>query len=385
MSSHEHVFAVFDISSSSVAGAHVLSRADTCPNALILTSVRIDAVVTDDINIQRFITQANRSLEQVISTIRAQDVHKPSHIQISLASPWYSTETRIISYRSEKPFICTKKLVESLVDAEIADIKKTDGPFGSYGKESVIIEKQLSGIKLNGYLTHEPYDKKATELQCTLTVTIAPKKVLDLFSDTLRRSYGARPIRFTTGAFTAFIVARDRLPIEEACMIVDVGEEVTDVAFVTAGMLAYQHSFPVGTFGLYRALAKEGGDMVTESKALLEAYRINKVAPQTKKRIERAILAYSKEWQKGLQQVLETGHYGWRVPHQILLMVNERFETIMTSVLVKDPIIKHSCGAVEPRITYIDESTLGTAIGTVSHEHIDIPIATTALFAQRLV
>ncbi len=385
MSSHEHVFAVFDISSSSVGGAHVLLRKEVCPNALMLASSRVESVISEDIDIKRFVGKTTGALEQVIADIHTRDLHKPSVVQVVLASPWYTSQTRTITYRKDKPFTCTKKFIESLIDAEIAHIMQSDGPFGPYGKESLIIEKQISGIKLNGYLTHTPYGKQATTLECTLIVTIAPKGILDVFTDTIKRAYGARPIRYTTGAFTTFIVGRDRLPIESTCMIVDVGEEVTDVAFVKDGMLAYQHSFPVGTFGLYRALAKQGSDIIHESRALLEGYRLGKVAPQTKKRVERAITTYSKEWQKGLEQVLETGHYGWCIPHQILLVAHERFEAIYTGVIQKDPIIKHSCGRIEPIVIYVDESTLGTAIGVSDHMPIDIPLAIGAVFAERLV
>ena len=385
--SHKHngVFALYDISSSSVAGAHVLVHHETCPSTTLLASVRSETMIRDDINIERFVADTNTRLQDVVNQVRAADVHHPSFIQVVLASPWYTAQTRTIIYKKEVPFTCTSKLIESLVDAEIKHVlAETEGPFGTYGEESLIVEKQLSGIKLNGYLTHTPYGKKTLTIEFSLILTIAPKRILETFTDTLKRSYGVRAIRYTTNTFSTFVVMRDRLSVEHACVVIDVGEEITDVAFVKGGTVLYQHSFPMGTFGLYRALGKHDIDVINESQSILEAYRLGKLTPTVRRKVEKSIQHYTDKWQEGFRGIIEQGSFGYCLPEQLLVSVDPRFELLFARMISEDPFIKYKCAADDINLIYLNDSVLASDVSTVDHVAIDSSLVVGALFAERM-
>jgi hypothetical protein len=176
-----NVLAVYDISSSSVAGAHVV-RTDAAP--VMLASARTNIPLQDDINMSRFVEEGVKHLGQIVEQIKAKDAHHPTHIQVILASPWYVSQTRTIVYKQEKAFTCTSKLVDGLVDREVEAILAEGGSFGS---DSVVVEKQISSILLNGYETSTPFGKHATSLELFLSVTVAPKPVLERFTDVLQR------------------------------------------------------------------------------------------------------------------------------------------------------------------------------------------------------
>lgn len=376
------VFAVYDISSSSVAGAHVLQDEN---KKVFLASARSDAPLQEDMDIKRFVDDTVKHLDQIITKIRKADHHQPDYIQVILASPWYSSQTRTIIFNKDTAFLCTQKMVDDLIEKEIKHILKNEkGSFGEYGKDSFIVEKQISQIRLNGYDTSAPYGKKAKSLELFLTITIAPKPILDRFKEVISRGYGDRKIGFTTSPFATYVALRDTMIIEKECVVIDVGEEVTDVAFIKGDIMLYQHSFPVGTYALYRTLSKNGSHTYNEAAAMLESFRHKKLSTQSSKSVNDAIAAYTKEWQMAFRQVLDEGQYGFCLPANCLITADPRFEDILVTVIKTDPFIQHSCSQGVINATFTDKS-LFKNISSVDTSEIDIPLATAAVYTEHII
>jgi len=380
--------AVFDISSSSVGGAHALvkkgAQGDNKEIVSILSQSRVDSSLQEDINIERFVAETLKGIESVATTIRKEDVHHPEYIQIVLASPWYSSQTRTITYTKKTPFVCTEKFVNSLIDKEIEHIieNETDR-FGILGKEYSIVEKQISLIKLNGYVTHAAYGKRATSIELYLTVTIAPKKVLEQFTDLIRRIYGTRKVGVTTSAYTTFVTTRDQVHSEHNAVIVDIGEEITDVAFVKDQLFLYQHSFPVGTYELYRKVAEITGSEFTEVQSQLEGYRLQKLSRRTSTAIDKAVVSFVENWQKGLQGIVDQGHYGFALPTAWYVVVDPKFEQIITTALTSDAYLAHK--AHSPIVVRMVTAETLSLVKGVHDTKVDVPLALALLFIDRLV
>lgn len=374
-----NVLAVYDISSSSVAGAHVV-RTDAAP--VMLASARTNIPLQDDINMSRFVEEGVKHLGQIVEQIKAKDAHHPTHIQVILASPWYVSQTRTIVYKQEKAFTCTSKLVDGLVDREVEAILAEGG---SFGPDSVVVEKQISSILLNGYETSTPFGKHATSLELFLSVTVAPKPVLERFTDVLQRGYGTRTISFTTSPFATYVVMRDVMPSLAESIIIDVGEEITDVAFIKGGIMLYQHSFPVGTFELYRTLASIGRHTTAEAHSMLEAYRLGKLDTSAVVPVEKAIEAFLGTWRAAFREILEGGHYGFCVPSQCTVTADPKFQQLFTRVLTTDEFLKHRCTVGEVTVKYLDESVLAELVRTADQTALDVPLATAAVFAGQTV
>lgn len=380
--------ALLDISSASIAGAHALVKASgntTKDTAVILNQSRSDVGMQTTLDISRYLDEATRLLEGVIADMRATDTHHPVHIEVVLGSPWYTSQTRTITYKKNTPFVCTEHMVDQLIEKEIAYmLKSEEDEFGTVGSEQVIVEKQISLIKLNGYATNTPYGKKAESLELYLSVTIVPRIVAERFKNAIMRSYGNRPIHITTAPYATFVVARDHLHLQHEAVIVDVGEEVTDVAFVKDSLFLYQHSFPIGTYGLYRALESVAGHKPHESKAVIESYRLGK-AGTSSPRIEKAIMQFTESWQKGFQEVLDDGRYGFCLPSQCFVTSEIRFEMLFHDAIKNDPFVQHMCarGIVNPIV--ISSETLASLIVIPTDIELDVPLATAALFAEKLL
>jgi len=382
---HGTAIAVFDISSSSVGGAHTLIHGPKGHLPTILASSRVEAGLQEDLDMKRFVSDTVHNLEAVVTDLHKADLHRPSHIELVLASPWFVSQTRTIVFKKDIPFACTKKFILSLVDDEIRHIIEHElERFGSFGKEGIVVEKQLSLIKLNGYPTSNPFGKKAKVLEVYLTVTVVPKKIVDQFTDVLHRAYGSREIHITTSPYTTFVVARDYFNAAHECVIIDVGEEVTDVAFVKDGLFMYQHSFPVGTYGLYRALMDKQRHTSSEAKAVIEGYRLSKVSASARTKIDKSLSEFSKRWQEGLQGILNEGHFGFCLPEICYITADPRFEGVFPPIIAGDPFIQHTCsrGSVTP--LFINEERLTPLITSLDQE-LDVPLSTAALFVTRVL
>ncbi|MCC6199110.1 hypothetical protein IT401_02775 [Candidatus Nomurabacteria bacterium] len=375
--------AVFDISSSSIAGAHVLvgNQKDHLPT--ILASHRIMLPPQEVLDMKRFVSESVHGLENVLQQLHAADVHHPSVIELALASPWYVSQTRTIVYTKETPFVCTKKLFDRLIADEVQQVVEQElNRFGVFGKDGTVVERQVSRITLNGYTTAAPFGKKTSSVEIALTITVAPKQIIDQFLQVIHRAYGPVQVTTTTSVYASFIVARDYFHAGEECVIVDVGEEVTDIAFAKDNRFLYQHSFPVGIYGLTQLLVEKQQYDIQEATVLLEGYRLNKITASARTKIGKAMGEFTEQWRRALQEVLDQGHFGFCLPEICYITSDVRFETLFSDVIAGDPFIQHTCsrGKVIPFV--LDEEKYASFITSLDQE-LDVPLATTALFLAR--
>jgi hypothetical protein len=383
MSSTSTAVAVFDISSSSVGGAHVLlTTKNDITTTTILVQERRDSGLDEELDIERFVENTAKALEVVISHVRTADIHHPDLIQVVLASPWYNSYTRTVRHSHPTLVTCTKRLVDGMIEKEIEAFLKESGE--AFSKEFKVAEKQLSQIKLNGYESADPYGKKVQSIELVITLTMVPIIVLDRFETILRRSYGDRTIMVTTGPYATFVALRDNGKVAQDCVVIDVGEEVTDIAFIKNNVFLYQHSFPVGTYELYRQLSAKTGSTV-ESRALIEAYRLHKLSKTSAKLIDKALTAFSTSWQTALQEIVEQGQYGFQFPGTCYITADARFETIFPDIVSGNAFLLHSAGVKELQAHFVSAYLFSGRVRANSSDEPDAALVIAALFSERLL
>lgn len=386
---HFSPVAVFDISSSSVAGAHTLipkGGVATETKVSILASTRLFSELKEDINIERFVEETINQISKVATILKKADAHHPSYIQVLLASPWFVSQTRTITYSKTTDFVCTQKLIDSLIEKEVAYIIEHDMErFGSMGKDGIIIEKQLSLVKLNGYSTAKPFGKKAQSLELFLIVTVSPKVVIDRFKNEIQKHYGGTAIGFTTSPYATFITARDFLKAPHESMIIDIGEEITDVAFIKEGLFLYQHSFPVGIYEIYRALIAQNIANTTESPALVESFRQGKLSAATTSAVQKAFDDFGEHWQKSFQEVVDGAGSLLKLPSSLYIIADYRFGTFFSSVLKTDALLQHVLSETAVDAISLTQELLSPHATSLDPGHIDETIIVGSLFASRLL
>lgn len=381
--------AVFDISSSSVAGAHVLapkSESSTTTKVSLLASSRTLFEPKEDITIDRFVDSTMTGLQSLITTLQKADAHRPESIHVLLASPWFVSQTRTIIYKKEESFVCTEKLVDSLIEKEIAFIMEHDmGRFGAMGKEGIIIEKQISLVKLNGYTTAKPFGKKAQSLELFLIVTVSPKIIIEKFKEQLQRGYPHTPVQFTTSPYATFIVTRDFLQSPKEAMIIDIGEEITDIACIKDELFLYQQSFPVGIYQMYRTLSQAGHTSIAESHALVESFRLGKLSASMTSATQKALEDFGDIWKRALQESIDTSAYAVKLPETIYTISDDAFVAFFGSILQNDAFISHAVGSTSYVPIALTYELLSPHVSSLDPDAIDETLIIGSLFASRLL
>ncbi|MBP6857647.1 MAG: hypothetical protein KBC11_00400 [Candidatus Pacebacteria bacterium] len=380
---HSLPIAVFDISSSSVAGAHAIVNKE---KSSILASTRLFSVPQEDLNVERYINETIEQLDKVISILKKADNHTPSIVQVLLASPWFISQTRTIIYNKDSGFVCSEKLINSLIDKEVAYIIKNDiEKFGNLGKDAIIIEKQISQVKLNGYTTSKPFGKKTKNLELFLVITVSPKFIIDKIKDQLLKNYASSSIKFTTSPYATFVVARDFLQAQEEIMLLDIGEEVTDMALVKNNIFLYQHSFPVGLYKFYRDITKDGKTSLTEAKALVESFRLGKLSANMTSNVQKSLDEFSQTWQKSFQEMIDSSQESIKIPESIYFVCDPRFNSFFEGLLKQDIFLQHATGSTDLNPVAITSQLLSSHISSLDSEKIDETISIATLFSSRIL
>lgn len=380
--------AVFDISSNSVAGGHILvsEKKEAHKKLSVLASSRIYSEPKESLDIARYINNITQLLEKNISILKKADNHKPEYIQVLLASPWFVSQGRTISYSKSSPFTCSQKLIDSLIDKEVSFIIQNEmGKFGNMGKDSIIIEKQISQIRLNGYSTSKPFGKKIKNLELYLVITVSPKFIIDKLKTELLKNYASANIKFTTSPYATFVVARDFLNAQNEIMLIDIGEEITDIACVKDGLFLYQHSFPVGTYNLYRELCQTGKTTISEANALLESFRLGKLSSQIQEGLNKSLKDFGDKWQRSLSELVDTEKTNIKIPESLYISCDPRFSSFFIKVLQEDAFIKHATGSTSIKPTNISYDMLSSDVSSLDQGDIDATIVIAGLFSSRML
>ena len=146
---------LIDVDSSSVAGALVRIEAGKKPG--LCYTVRVPLEVTAGADAAALTSAALRALEEVGDRLvregapalrAAVGEGSVDRISVSLGSPWQETQVEAKTVQKGEPFLFTKSFaVDMLGSAEAAPGKK--------------LTRSVVATLLNGYLTTDPYGKRA--------------------------------------------------------------------------------------------------------------------------------------------------------------------------------------------------------------------------------
>ncbi|NOY35897.1 MAG: hypothetical protein GXP44_03225, partial [bacterium] len=113
----EEIIAVFDIGSDSVGGMIIKINSESDPE--IIASVRNPVNFLFDINFPAFWRCARNAVKKTASQLLKFSPVPPDRVLCVFSSPWFISQTRIISVRKNEPFEISKDFFEKLLDEEI--------------------------------------------------------------------------------------------------------------------------------------------------------------------------------------------------------------------------------------------------------------------------
>ncbi len=315
---------ILDIRSSSVGGALVEykepsnGQGKTLPS--IIYTTRKDLIFQEDLNFEIFLEMMLKSLEEVVVDILHAKLGAPSAIYCVLASPWYASQTRVVTLAKNTPFIFTKKFAQELIDKEIALFQSEQvNKYQELGQAVRTIEEQTIEVALNGYSVKDPIGKHARELSMTLFLSFSPEVVINAIENIIHKHFHNRHISYYTFAFASFITLRDLFMNEDTFLLVDVGGEITDISIVKNDLLLQSVSFPFGKNFLLRKISKALGKSGGEALSLYRMYADMKLEKNTIDQLAKILAEARVEWLAQFQHSLEDINKEFTLPDTIFM------------------------------------------------------------------
>lgn len=348
---------VFDIGSSSIGGAVFEIQKGGIPK--IILSIREPIILEEKIDIDRFLFLTLKSLEIVASRICIMGVGKPSKIFCVLSSPWYASQTRVIKLEKNTPFVFSSKLADELIKKEISLFEEEHlTKFSHIDNKVRPIEFKNMKTMLNGYVTSEPFEKKAQKLEMIIFISTSGEKILGKIEETINRHFHSEKIKFSSFALASFTVARDMFVQQENFLLVDIGGEVTDIAMIKKDIIGDSISYPLGPNFMIREVAKSLKCSLSEAKSLISLYKDGHAVDSTEKKLEPIINKLKIEWLKGFQESLVNLSDDISVPATIFITVDQDLADFFSKIIKTEQFNQYTLTESEFRIIFLGAQTL---------------------------
>jgi cell division ATPase FtsA len=354
---------VFDIGSSSVGGALFWMQKSGTPK--IIFSIREPIGLEKQINFENFLTATLKSLETVSGKILSAGLGAPDKVFCTLSSPWYVSQSRIIRYEKNAPFIFNTKLADSLIEREVSLFEESHIKEFNGDKERLRpIELKNMKTTLNGYATIDPINQQAKELEMTIFVSVSSEDVLNKLEKVINNHF-ARPIRFFSFALSSFTVVRDMFVYQDNFLLIHIGGEVTDITMIKKNVICESISFPMGRNFMIRGMAEGLNCSLDEARSMISLYKDEHSHEETKKKIEPVIEKLKSEWLAKFQDSLINLSNDISIPSNIFITVDQDLARFFSDTIKTEQFNQYSLTESKFRVIFLGTEALhGIAVFT---------------------
>lgn len=315
---------ILDISSGSVGGALVLKGGKTGP--FIIGTHRKNFPLRPDFNSLRIKKEMLEGVDVVCQELQRKTLRRPDKIFCILATPWSHGELRSIYYETKTDFKFTQKLAKRLVDEEVDRFKQ------EWANLKQVIDKRTTKVALNGYVVDKPNGESARTLRLDVFLSLAPEQAVLDIEEKIHKTFKARTA-FTSQMFSDFVVVRDVFDLQNDFIILDVGEEVSEVTLMKDDHLVGTAFFPYGTASIMRFIAEKLGRSVHETKSLFYMHQSGHIDPLSNKNFVEAVKEAGSQWVGELKTILYNFSPNRHLPHNIFLNSDEKTDEWLGSHL----------------------------------------------------
>lgn len=321
---------IFDIGSGSIGAALVTFKTGGIPS--VLHSIRTPISFQKEIRPDLFLKRMLGTLEGVALELEQKGIakldrglfgpKKIGQILCVFSSPWYTSQTKILTIERKKSFTVSTNFIEKMLSRAKKHFEKSVGEHETtkHIRNPKIIESNVIYTTLNGYKTIDPYGRKANSVEIAVFFSLISGDVSKMVTEVFEKVFNTREISFHSFALASFSVIRDIFHTEENYLIMDISGEITDISLVREGVLLETVSFPIGKFSMLRGIAHALKTIPEEAHSLIRLHfeSNKKSTPAVKKELEAA----EKEWQSMLSRALSDLSGGILLPKTVFLTVD---------------------------------------------------------------
>lgn len=246
--SKHHRRIVIDVSNGSVSGASVIFKKNLKPH--IECAIDTPLPIQERVDATTLLNNTEKALGVVMRNIQQQVKHTgPVLVDVVCSSPWFSAETRAVSYERKEVFVVNEKFIRGITDKEIQAMK-SGAP-----SDTLLAEEHIAHIKLNGYETQHPFGKKASHIELLLFSSFIPKSFAERVTNTLQQHISAERVTFHSFPFVSLRALSRVWRDTKDFVHLHVGAEISELLVVKNGAISETFSFPLGNHHIVRAVS----------------------------------------------------------------------------------------------------------------------------------
>lgn len=344
-----HVIVV-DVGSGSVGGALVATSPGARPE--ILYTVRKGIVFQEKLTFARFFEATKKTLKEVCDELaRSTGDKSVAHVYVTLASPWYASQTRVVRYARPEPFRVTEQGVAKLIEHEIALFRESKLFTRSKQNDTQpeIMEAKNIQTKLNGYEVRSASGKRAREVEIALYISMIPGDLFAFIRESVTTRWkGAKP-HASSFAFAAFDTVRDMFGDESGFLFMDISGEATDMSLTKDNVLLESISFASGTNTLLRAFIDAEGGAPAAAASELALYFDGKCTKERAEAVSKALSSAKHEWTIFFEDALQQFAKEFPIPRTIFYTTDGAYATFYEDAIREAQFVRF--GAEETTFT----------------------------------
>lgn len=332
---------VFDVGSSSVSGALFLTQESGIPK--IIFSVVEPIKLEEKLDVNRFLPLMLQALEAVVNKIYFAKLGAPDRCFCVLSSPWYTSQTRIISYKKNTPFIFNTKLADELIQKEIKVFEEENlEKYKNIGNAVRAIELKNIKTSLNGYEVSKPLNQKTKELEMVIFVALSGEQVLQGIENIVSKHFNFHQIKFSSFTMASFSAVRDMNHQKIDFLLADIAGEITDISMIKNNVLRESISFPIGRNFFVRGVASLLGCSLDEAKSLISLFKDEHAEKSIVERIMPVMDKLKTEWLKKFQESLAHLSHDISVPATIFIAIDKDLASFFNQTIKTEQFSQYS-------------------------------------------
>lgn len=349
--------AVFHIGSSSVCGALFWMRESGIPK--IVFSVKEPINPEEKLETKKFMNLTTKALDVAAEKISRSGMGVPKKIFCVLASPWYVSESRTITFKQDIPFIFNTKLADDLIKKEIKSFEERSIP--KYQKAeggARTIEIKNLRTMLNNYEVLDPCNQKAKELEMAIFISLCGEEVLSKIEGIIERHFGHSEVHFSSFLMASFTAVRDMNAQQNDFLLVDIGGEVTDITMVKKNILRESASYPIGRNFMIRGLSSALRSSLEKAKSIFSLYKDGHVESKLLNKLKPAMDRLKTEWLKNFQSSLASLSSDISIPSAVFITIDKEFENFFAEIIKTEQFNQYTLTESKFQIIFLNTEKL---------------------------
>jgi hypothetical protein len=307
---------------------------------------------------------------------------KPVRVSCFYSSPWYIAQTHILKIKQSEPIVFSETIIRKILDeGEKNFLSEETAKEHSFDlKDLKLIERRITSIKLNGYQTHKPFGKKASNVEASVFFGAVPKEIIALVEDVIDHMWHKIKVQHHTFPIASFSLLRSEFNTTASFLVAHIADDITDIYLVNNGILLDTFSFPLGKRNIIESIQKTCKIDYELATSALSMNSKNEINSNSLECLDGAMRFTKKDWTTHFENSYSVLTKKSVLPEIIYLISDERVFPFFESVIKNLAQGGYATANKELKVSPIAKNLFEKYITYSSPPHTDFFLETEVLY-----